>query len=446
MFRSLQYRIAVEVEPELVPKILEIWEKETKPYKPRQSYLLSRLMLATEILRYNQVLLPVKKLVGYFKEMVDIKNSDKDVWKIFYNSMGQLEGHKTEKSNFFSILFGFIYAHRPIYAPFLRDLIDELDELNPSVRTLLLTDFEDDTVDSRVLIDGIWGSEADLENPDWERCLHVFDKVIEKTIAWNYPHFAAAAARGKAMVYDECLDEPDTAHKVLQDFVSKVGPSPIIEEEQAAIYLHQKHYEEALSIYERILPEWSPPSGQLDVMPPEGCRRAAMCAAHLDDWKKAAAFFEDGAKRTQNIENTERHISFYVDAGFAHFKAGNMSDTIRLLTLALQKFETIPQDNTNVKYFTLKKRLEYTIKWIWVIWCGLENNSSELSEPAAGFCSDPETKEEFLTLPDCPTGYTWLYLSQIEYRFGHETTVFQQRPANHRPRRISNIEFRPFSL
>lgn len=423
MFRSLQYRIAVEVEPELAPKILEIWDEETKPYEPYQSYLLSRLMLAIEVLRFNQVLLPAKKMVGYLKEMIDIKDKDKDIWDIFYDSMGLLEEHKTEKSNFFSILFGFIYARRPVYAPFLNDLIDELDELNPSVRRLLLTDFEDDTVDSRVLIDGIWGSEADLENPDWERCLHVFDKVIEKTIAWNYPHFAAAAARGKAMIYDEYLEEPEshTAQKVLQDFVSKMGPSPIIEEEQAVIYLHQKRYKEALSIYERILPEWNPPSGQLDVMPPEGCRRAAICAAHLDDWEKAAAFFEDGAKRTQNIEDTERHISFYVDAGFAHFKANNMSDSIKLLTLALQKFETIPQDNTNVKYFTVKKRVVHTIQWMSVYNRG--NYASEPEELPPGFCSNPDTNEKVLELPDSPIRDAWFYLAQIEYKFGHGTTA-----------------------
>ena len=67
-----------------------------------------------------------------------------------------------------------------MYASFLSDLIDALDELEPETRTLLLADFEDDTVDPRVLIDGIWGSEACLENQDWKRCLHVFDKVIEK--------------------------------------------------------------------------------------------------------------------------------------------------------------------------------------------------------------------------------------------------------------------------
>ena len=428
MFRSLQYRIAVEVRPELVPKILEIWDKETKPYEPRQSYLLSRLTLATEILRYNQVLLSAKKMVGFLREMIDIKNSDKEVWDIFYNSVGQLEGHKTDKSNYFSILFGFIYARRPMYAPFLNELIDALDELNLSIRKLLLADFEDDTIDSRVLIDGIWGAEADLENPDWTRCLQVFDKVIKRAIAWDYPHLAAAsAARGKAMIYDECLDEPepDTAQKVLQDFVLKARPSPIIEEQQAVIYLHQKHYKEALSIYERILPKWDPSSGQLDVMPSVACRRAAICAAYLDDWKKAAAFFEDGAERIHKTVNAERYIGFYADAGFAHFKAGNMFNCIKLLHQALQNFETLPQDNTDITYFTLKKRLEHTIKWIKTIWYEWEDNSPELFEPPAAFCSDPETKEEILTLPDCPTGYSWLYLSQIEYRFGHETTVFQ---------------------
>ena len=420
-FRLLQYRIAVEVEPEFAPKILEIWDKEAKPYEPHQSYLLFRLMLAMRALMHHQVLLPAKKMVGYLREMIDIKDSDKDVWEIFHNSMGQLEGYKTEKSNYFSILFGFIYARRPMYAPFLNELIDALDELNPSVRALLLADFEDDTIDSRVLIDGIWGSEADRENPDWTRCLQVFDKVIEKTLAWGYPHLATAAARGKATIHDEYLNKPDTAHEVIQDFVSKARSSPIIEEQQAVIYLHQKRYKEALSIYERILPKWDPPAGQLDIMPSVACRRAAMCAAHLGDWKKAAALFEDGAERTHKTVNAERYVSFCADAGFAHFKAGNMLHCIKLLHLALQKFEMLPQDNTNLKYFTLKKRLMGSIGWI--AYHENENYTAESKEPFAGFCSNPETNEEVLNLPDYPIGYAWSTLAKIEHKFGHGTKV-----------------------
>ena len=120
-------------------------------------------------------------------------------------------------------------------------------------------------------------------------------------------------------------------------------------------------------------------------MPSVACRRAAICAADLGDWKKAAAFLEDGDERTQKTENIERHIGFCADAGFAHFKAGNMLNCIKFLHLALKNFETLPQDNTDVKYFTLKKRLEHTIKWIKTIWCESEYNSPELFEPAVGF-------------------------------------------------------------
>ena len=425
MFRSLQYRIAVEVRPELAPKILEIWDKETKPYEPRQAYLLSRLRLATQALRYNQVPLTAKKLIDYLKYIIETTNNDKKVREMYFNSYGQFEEYNIDNSNFFSFLFSFIYIRHEISVAFLNELIDALDELDPKVRTLLLADFEDDGVESRLLIDGVWWTEANLETPNWTRCLAVFDQVIEKSIAWDYPHIAAAAARGKAIIHDEYLDNRDIAHKVLQEIISKVGALPVIEEEQAFIYFHEGHYKEALNIYERILPEWNPPSRQLDVMPPEACRRAAMCAAHLGDWKKAAIFLQDGATRTQNIENPEKQIGLYADAGFAHFKAGNMFNCIKLLHLALQNFEMLPQDNTDVKYFTLKKRLEHTIKWIKTIWYESEDNSPEPFEPSVGFCSDPEIKEEFLNLPDCPIGYAWLHLSQIEYRFGHETTVFQ---------------------
>ena len=423
LFRSFQYRIAVETKPKFAPEILEIWDKETKPHEPRQSYLLSRLMLAMQALRYNQVLLPARRMIDYIKEIINIKDRDKEVQEVYSDFMRRLEEQQIYTANFFSLLFSFILVRRPIYAPFLSELIDGLDELDPKMRSLILADFEEDSVDSRILIDGVWLAEAKLENPDWTRCFQVFDKVIERAIAWNYPHIAAASARGKAIIHDEYLDTPDAAHKVLQDILSRLGPLPVIEEEQAAVYFHQKCYKEALNIYERILPEWHPSSKKLDLGPLEGYRRAAICAAHLDDWEKAAILFEDGAKRAQRTEGTEMYIGLYADAGFAQFKAGNMLDSIKLFNLALQKFEMLPPDSTDINYFTLKKRLGHTIGWM----AGHERESYPLDfeEPPAGFCSNLETNEKFLTLPDFPMGYSWLHLAQIEYKFGHETTALE---------------------
>ena len=424
MFRLLQYRIAVQVQPERAPKLLEIWEAETKPHQPHQLYLWCRVMLATQALIYYQVLLPVKKMVGYLKEIIDIADSDKEVQEIYDNLIGLPGEYKTDKTNFFSILFGFIFARQPFYAPCLSDLIDALDEFQPEIRTLLLVNFEEDSIESRILIDNVWRAEARLENPDWARCLQVYEKVIERALAWGYPYIAAASAKGIAIIHDEYLQDSTTAHKVIQDISSKLGPLPVIEEERALIYLRQKHYKEALNIYERMLPEWAPSSEKSDIVSVEEYRRAGACAAQLDNWEKAATFFENGAAIAQKVDGTEEYIGLYADAGFAQFKAGNMLNSIKLFNLALQKFETLPQDNTDVKCFTLKKRLSHTVGWM----AGYEreNYPSDFEEPPVGFCSDPETNEKFLNLHDSPMGYLWLHLAQIEYKFGHGMTALER--------------------
>ena len=432
LFRSLQHRIAVEVEPELAPKILESWDKETVPYEPHQLYLQNRLFLATQALRYYQIPLPAKRIVGYLKEIINITESNNEAREIYHSSyIAQFEEQKTENSNYFSALLSFCYrAPNPkLYPPFLSDLIDALDELPPKIRTLLLADFDDDSVDCRLLIDGVWWAEANLEKPDWTGCLQVFDKAIEKTMAWGYTHLAAASARGKAIIHDEYLCEPDSAHKVLQDIVSKVGALPVIEEEQANVYFRQKRYKEALHIYERILPEWNPPSEQVNLGPLEEYRRAAICAAQLDDWARAATIFEDGAIRTKRIENnTGRYIGLCVDAGYANFKAGNMLESIKLLNLALQEFEKLPKDDTDVKYFTLKKRLAYSIGWI--AKHKRVNHNPESEEPRVGLCSNLETDGKIFDLPDSPIEFMWLDLAQVEYKFGSGRTVLNHAAPN----------------
>ena len=422
-FRSLQFRIAVESKPEMALQILEIWDEETKPYEPRESYLHSRLMLATQALRYNHISLPVKKLVDYLNEIINITENNETVQEMHLNSMERLKEQNIVTSNYFSYLFGFIYMHPNINVSFLNELIDTLDECDQRIRTFLLADFENEIIRAQILINGCWLAEEKLQNPDWIRCLEVFDKIIEKTNAWGYPHLAAASAIGKAIIHDEYLNNADTAHEVLQDITSRIGSLPVIEEAQAQVYFHQEHYREALNIYERILPVWNPPSDQLDIGPLEEYRRAAICAANLDDWKKAAAFLEEGANKTQEVENTNRYIGLYADAGFAQFKSGNMLESIKLSTLALQEFEKLPQNNTDLKYYALKKRIAGSIGWI--AYHKDEKFTSESLEPSVAFCSHPDINEEVLNLPDSPIELIWIPLARIEYKYGDSITALE---------------------
>ena len=424
-FRSLQYRIAVEVEPEYAPNILEIWDNETKPHEPNQAYLLSRLLLATQALRYDQVPLSPKRLIDYLQHIVETIENHKDVGTEYYNAYGNINVNEFGFSNYYSFLFSFIYVRPDINSVFLNDLFDVLDQLDPRIRSLVLADFEEYNIDCRILIEGIYLHEEKQEKPDYSTCLEVYDKVIEKSLKWDYPHIASLAARSKAIIHDEYLEDPNTAHKIYEEFKQNVTTLPVIEEGQAFVYLRQENYQGALNIYERILPDWHKTTERFGVGPLEEYCRAAKCAANLDDWKRAATLFSEGAKKAEQIENTNRYIGAYADAGFAYFKAGNMMECINYLQLALLKFEGLPTNITDIQYFTLKKRVEHTILWLFIIWCEEEINTSNFCEPLIGFCSDETTNKEIMKLPDCPIGYSWYYLSQIEYRFGHQSTVFK---------------------
>ena len=116
------------------PKILEIWDKEAKPHQPHQSYLLGRLMLddaGTDIL--IKCSLPVKQMVGYLKEIIEIsqtiiQSSKRHIWWCQKGIARRII--KLGKSNIFSILFNFIFARQSfLCSAFLNDLIDALDEL-----------------------------------------------------------------------------------------------------------------------------------------------------------------------------------------------------------------------------------------------------------------------------------------------------------------------------
>ena len=421
IFRSLQYRIASEVEPEFAPKILEIWEKEIK-HEAHDSYLMSRIRLTTQALVNFQVPLPPKQLVSYLAEMIEIENKHKDTKEIkeaFHALRRQFRCHLTDKADLFRNLFRLVAARRPCNAPFFSDLIDALDELQPKIRTLLLADFNDST-DSRILVDSVWVSEAESKDPNWTRCLEALERAIDRLIAWELPHFASTVARGKAVIYERYLHDTETAHEVVLNMIARVGPTPVLEATQAAIFLHHKHYRKALDIYERILPKWDP-SSEFDIGPLDGCRGAGMCAAYLHEWEKSASFFVDGAEKAREINDNKRCIGMYADAGFAQFKAGNISSSLELLILALREFDKIPQNDTEVGFFTLKKVLGYSIAYL-----AQSTDTIEIVEPPPGFCSNTDRDDEILKYPNYPIQYAWLHLAQLEYRFDLGAEILEQ--------------------
>ena len=432
LFRLLQYRISADIEPEYAPKILQVWDKEARSHKTEKSYPLIRMTLATQALISYKVFLPVKQMVAYLEELISIVNGNKDVDEIReVNRLleSQIPKPLTGKVNRFSLLFDFILARRPFHVPILRDLIDALDDLKPEIRNLLCASFRESWATSQMLVDNVWITEAELDNPDWTRCHQVYDTLIERAIVWGFPHIAFAAARGKAVIQDEYLHNFNSAHKILQDIIVKVGQSPIIEEAQAFLYLRQGHYKEAYSIYSRILPSWELPTGEWGGLRfLEVYRRAAICAAYLNLWAEAVNLFKEAGKKAQESGEIEQYIGLYADAGFSQFKAGDISGSLELLNWTQEEFQQLPQEDADLGYFTLKKLLGYLITWV-----AKHDQLVEFAEPPPGFCSNPDRDDEIMSYPNYPIQYLRLHLAQMEYKYNLGSTIFERtRNVEHR--------------
>lgn len=62
-------------------------------------------------------------------------------------------------------------------------------------------------------------------------------------------------------MYEEYSRDPAQAIAALDKVEALVGKSSmILDDERAKVFFHQERYEDALKIWERILPEWHPPT------------------------------------------------------------------------------------------------------------------------------------------------------------------------------------------
>lgn len=427
MFRMLQFRIALQVEPKTASKIAEAWNKETTPHDPKESFLLERYLLCTHILIHYEVEIPPKQLLAYFVELAELEPQIEGIKKLYRNLESLPLGFATKGSfDAVTLLFGFVIP-RSSSVSFLNELFDALEKTPETVRKRMLNAFETIESQATLLLDAVWMGTANSDEKDWKSCIKVFERTIKLAMEWNVLPLAIAAARGLAIVHEEYSRDPAQAIAALDKVEALVGKSSVIlDDERAKVFFHQERYEDALKIWERILPEWHPPTEYYDMMPMFACRNAGISAAHIGDggWQKAAYFFKDGSKRSQKLKNQVFTIALIADTGFALWKASKYKESINLFVEVLQGLEQLPDPEKDLASFTLRKMVGYILLWIANSLRG--KPAMELAESRPGICSDPDRTEKIRELPNTPLDFSWMQLSQIEYHLRLEPSIFKK--------------------
>jgi tetratricopeptide (TPR) repeat protein len=422
--RMLQFRISIQVDPKVAASIAETWDKETRLGEPKEIYLGQRLLLISQILIYYQVDISPSKLLSLLVEMANLLDEPGQITEAFKNiRLPPLDPFSKSKFDPIPYFFCFIIP-RCSGISFLNELLDALEKTPDAIRRRMLSAFKIMESQATLLLDAVWLKVADSDEKDWKSCIAVFKKTIKLTMQWDVPSLVTAAGRGLSIVYDEYLDDPERAIAALDNVRASISkPSVILGEAHATILFRQEHYEDALKIWGKILPEWLPPPEHADMTPIYASRKAGISAAHIGDWKKAIHFFKDGSKRSQPLKNKIFQIAFLADAGFALWMAGEHKESIEVFNEVLSNLEQFPGLGKDLASFTLKKFVGHILLWI-------ENSLSgkvdKLTEPRPGMCSNPDQKEDIRELPDNPIDFSWMHLSQIEFNLGLGSSIFNK--------------------
>ncbi len=418
MLRLLQFEIAIEVSPEKASLIADIWDRETV-----QSFLIERYMLASKILIRTQVQIPPQRLLNFLVEITEIYEQSEEVRRMssaFNSSRWDLF-----ENDLVSVFFSFIVS-RCTNMHFLEMLLDGLKDIPQTIRERMFAIFTIPGSYEKILTNSVWMHEADSENPQWLEGIRVLSKMIELATRWNVPALIFEAARAIAIIYDEYLHDSSKALAILDDIAVKIGSSSnMLDYARAQIFFNHKKYSDALSVLEPLLPGWIPATKEDDSTSMFACRMAAISAASLDDWQKAAELFMEGHKRAQIFTWWKVYIAgFLADAGFALWKAGEFANVVPIFKEVLEYLERLPDPEENLDSFTVIKSVEHTLLWIMKMTTDRPIDI-DVAEPPPGLCSNPERREHIRELPLTPIALSWAHLAEIEFHLKFKPVVFE---------------------
>lgn len=421
LFRIFQFRIARKIDIELASQLAKIIDNEITPFEPAKLYSLQRFMLATTILSTTEVAIPPKLIIKLLYEVFELQKQLTDE----LSKMVSADKEEVFMNTFDGIVTLFSFTiFRLDGISFYQELFQEVDNLPTEFRDKLLKEFtkQEPLVDN--LIDTVWLREGEKETPDWDNCIVAFKQTMEMALNQNLPLLAYSASRGIATVYQEYLHDDVQALNILDEIVKKLPPSLSIDDARATILLNIGKYEEAVKIWEKILPKWNPPLSDVNIRPIFSCRNAGIASAKLNNFKKASEFFIEGSERSDSLNFPDFAAEYLADASFELWSAGEVKGSIKMYERTLQKIEKLPDPSTSLSSFILNKLIGQSLLWISDSISIVPDKT--LNPPAHGMCSNPDKHESFRELPETPIDISWLSLAQIEY-FDHSgTSIFSK--------------------
>lgn len=297
----------------------------------------------------------------------------------------------------------------------LRDLFDELDQLAPEVRHLLVGASPRQGQEA-YYVTAVWLKEVGASDFDPHRAARQFREMADMAAGWGEQVTALRCAVAATIMLDEYANDPAAARQLLDEMEARLGRHAIVQRARAKLWWRQQDHAEALKHFDQLaLDEIGDPTEQA-----HAAREAAISAAELGRWDRAADYFKAGAAAADQ----ERHeilsamaAGLEADAGQACFRAGRLEEAIKLYAAALQRLAGIDPAATLQGAYA-HRVIRHALLWLML---EVKNAHDEVAENIVlppGACSNPSPSKEIKQLPLGDVGLAWYMLAQAELLLG----------------------------
>jgi len=313
----------------------------------------------------------------------------------------------------------------------LEYLIDTVDKQASEIAAKVMSGFDTFPESLSLLIDRVWLFESEQQPPDWAACERVFLKAMEFGKKHKNDWLMAAVARGRMVIFDEYLNDPEVALKVAMEARSLIGRShPLIDLGESTVFFRQRQYDRVLAIILDI--EEHLPIDVLTLARVYGLSRALQSAANIKAWEEARRCASNGKKLSTAIQDEllSETVRIAFDAEMcliAHFM-GKFNEASMNFQKVLEDLEKFPnQEYQQFRFLRLK--FGHTAAWASYT-LGSESSAlgerseSHLAKPSIGWFSNIEKlPEELMKRPAPIYPLTWSMVAMYAAWSGQREVV-----------------------
>lgn len=310
LLRSLQFRVAIALEHDHLPKVVELWIETVDRIEHEGGPLSeSMLWISVAICQSKHITLDLKlqAIIGIFKLRNNASADSNQQLSSVFDSMG------SEDPTLSSVQVAFLYTISKVNTlealnQFTEWLTNSADELIRSAidDAILIPIFQS----MGAFVHSAWGA-CYSTTEDWNPWLVSFDRIFTYAQSHSSPNIGREAAKAKSIILSEYRSDVSGALSILKAAEEEFGPSLILSEQKANVYFQANDHNNALRTWEEVEKQDSLDQSLED---PFAFRRFALSLTRVDRHAEAAGVFISTAQRIKPDELEKIKVGLLVDA------------------------------------------------------------------------------------------------------------------------------------